>query len=141
MRVAPVRTPAAYSGMLPDFPGFPSLELDGGRARLYRVHGKTTLIAVRVDVPAMGTLLLYAFAEGGRMGDRAWITRDAEEIHRKLRFFRAGLDPLARDRPEAPSRDEAPDIRPLFERGYAYAIDPTAFQKGEGGKIIPLRRE
>jgi hypothetical protein len=125
--------------MLPDFAAFPSVILDGGRARMYRVHGRISLVAVAVTAPVVGAVYLYAFCEHRRLGEQGWITRDMEEIRRKMEFFRAGLDPTARERPEQPSVDEAPDIRPLYERGFGYGINQDAFRRGNGAAIIPLK--
>jgi hypothetical protein len=125
--------------MLPDFPAFPSVILDGGRARMYRVHGRISLVAVAVTAPVLGDVYLYAFCEHRKLGAHGWITRDVQDLRRKMEFFRAGLDPTARDRPEQPSADEAPDIRPLYERGYGYGVDDGAFRRGDGGVVVPIR--
>lgn len=124
--------------MLPDFPAFPSIALDGGRARLYRVHGPTSCLVVSITAPKIGNVMLFAFCEGRQLAAKAFVAREPGEFLYAMQLYRAGADPLDRERYDRPSIEEAPDIRPLYERGYAYGIDASEFAKPGGGRVVPF---
>lgn len=102
---------------LPDVPAFPSIELDRGRARLYRVHGPTCMLAVGVNIPGIiqgGALL--AFSEHRVLAEKIFVAQTPEEVLQPMREYRGAADPLARDRLERPGPDDAPDVHELLGR-------------------------
>lgn len=101
---------------VPDLPGFPSVQVDGGNARLYRVHGPTCLLALAIGVRGIDARWVFCFSEHGRLGNTAWLAREPGEMLAAMQLYRAAADPHGRERHEAPRADEIPNVRELRDR-------------------------